>query len=87
MNQDPEVIVGRIWQKAFGGPTQWLRWADENPENPRRVSMQQACAEMAKYWNCTVENARESLLKHGYASSPLRDWRVVGRGFDEGEVW
>jgi len=42
---------------------------------------------MAKYWNCTVENARESLLKHGYASSPLRDWRVVGRGFDEGEVW
>jgi len=49
--------------------------------------MRQACEEMALYWNCTPENAREPLLKHGYASSPLRDWRVAGRGFDEGEEW
>ena len=85
--EDPQVIVGQIWQKAFGGQTQWLRFADETSRNPIRITMQQACEEMALYWNCTVENARESLLKHGYASSPSRDWRVVGRGFDEGEVW
>lgn len=74
--EDPEVITGF----AYGG-----RWGTTKP--PVRMSMEQACIEMSKYWNCTPENARESLLKHGYASSPLRDWRVVGRGFDEGEVW
>jgi len=85
--EDPQVIVGQIWQKAFGGPTQWMRWADETPKNPKRITMEQACEEMAKYWRCTHENARESLLKHGYASSPNRDWRVVGRGYNEDQVW
>jgi hypothetical protein len=27
------------------------------------------------------------IYKHGYASSPNRDWRVVDRGYNEGEVW
>jgi hypothetical protein len=87
MMEDPEVIIGQVYQQAFGGPTSWMRWAGETPKNPRRIPMAQACEEMAKYWNCTPNNARESLLKHGYASSPNRDWRVAGRGFDEGEKW
>lgn len=86
MTNDPEVIIGKIYQQSFGGPTRWLLTNVEQ-DNPRRIPMAQACDEMAKYWNCTPENARESLLKHGYASSPNRDWRVVGRGFDEGEKW
>jgi len=79
--EDPQVIVGQ----SYGG--KWVRFADETPKNPTRIPMVQACEEMALYWRCTPENARESLLKHGYASSPNRDWRVVGRGFDEGERW
>lgn len=77
---EQEVIVG----KAYMG-----RWVVTNiqSQNPRRMSLTEACEDMAKYWNCTPENARESLLKHGFASSPLRDWRLVGRGFDEGETW
>lgn len=68
-----EVIVGR---SHIG------RWV-----NTKRITLDQACEEMAKYWNCTPEDARESLEKHGYASSPNRDWRMAGRGFDEGDVW
>jgi hypothetical protein len=74
--EDPQVIVGQAYQ---------CRWMTKVPT--KRIPMAQACAEMAKYWRCTPEDARESLLKHGYASSPSRDWRVVGRGFDEGERW
>ena len=82
MMEDPEVIVGQIKQKIGDSKEGWLMTVP-----PRRIPMAQACEEMAKYWNCTPENARESLLKHGYASSPNRDWRVAGRGFDEGEKW
>jgi len=74
--EDPQVIAGF----AYGG-----RWGTAKPT--ARLTMQQACEEMALYWNCTPENARESLLKHGYASSPLRDWRVVDRGYNEDQVW
>ena len=74
--EDPQVIVGQSYQ---------CRWMRTVPT--KRITMEQACEEMAKYWRCTPDSARESLLKHGYASSPNRDWRVVGRGFDEGEVW
>lgn len=74
--EDPQVIVGQAYQ---------CRWIRTKP--PIRITMQQACEEMSKYWRCTVENARESLLKHGYASSPLRDWRVVDRGYNEDQVW
>ena len=81
-----EVIVGKTYQKAFGGLTQWLITNVED-QNPKRITLDEACEEMAKYWNCTPENARESLEKHGYASSPNRDWRMAGRGFDEGDVW
>jgi len=84
--EDTEVIVGTIYQQSFGGPTRWLT-SNVESKNPIRITMRQACEEMALYWNCTPENARESLLKHGYASSPNRDWRVAGRGFDEGEKW
>jgi len=77
---DPQVIVGQIAQKVGNMRAGWLG-------EPTRITMHQACQEMALYWNCTPENARESLLKHGYASSPNRDWRVAGRGFDEGEKW
>ena len=85
--ENPEVIIGQIYQRGFGGPSQWLVFADETPKNPTRITMRQACEEMALYWNCTPENARESLLKHGYASSPLRDWRVADRGYNEDQVW
>ena len=84
--EDPEVIVGQIYQQSFGGPTRWL-FSNVETKNPRRIPMSEACAEMAKYWNCTPEDARESLLKHGYASSPNRDWRVVDRGYNEQEKW
>jgi len=80
--EDPEVIIGQIKQKVGDAKEGWLM-----TKPPIRITMQQACEEMAKYWRCTVENARESLLKHGYASSPNRDWRVVGRGFDEFDKW
>ena len=75
-----EVIVGI----AYGG-----RWVMSNVEsqNPKRITLDEACEDMAKYWGCTPENAQESLLKYGYASSPNRDWRLGGRGFDEGETW
>ncbi len=77
---EQEVIVGRSYRG---------RWVKTNVErdNPKRITLDEACEEMAKYWNCTPENARQSLKKHGYASSPNRDWRLVGRGFDEGERW
>ena len=81
-----EVIVGKIYQKGWASGTTWLITNVEE-QNPRRITLDEACDEMAKYWKCTPENARESLLKHGYASSPNRDWRLVGRGFDEGESW
>jgi len=80
--EDPQIIVGQIAQKVGDAKGGWLFKVP-----PVRITMRQACEEMALYWNCTPENARESLLKHGYASSPNRDWRVVGRGFDEGEKW
>lgn len=76
-----EVITGTIKFAGFGR----CGWITNPP--PTRITLDEACAEMASYWNCTPENARESLLKHGYASSPKRDWRVAGRGFDEGDSW
>ena len=82
MEQDPEVIVGQIKQKIGDMKDGWLM-----TKPPVRMSIQQACEEMALYWNCAPENARESLLKHGYASSPLRDWRVADRGYNEDQVW
>ena len=81
-----QVIVGKTYQQGWGKGTAWLKTNIE-AQNPKRITMEEACEEMAKYWNCTPENARESLLKHGYASSPNRDWRMAGRGFDEGDVW
>lgn len=84
---DPEVIVGQIKWSPLGMPGGWHIIENRPDLNPKRITMSEACAEMAAYWNCTPENARESLLKHGYASSPKRDWRVAGRGFDESDSW
>lgn len=84
---DPEVIVGQLRQVGLGEKSRWLNYENRPNLNPKRVSLAAACAEMAVYWNCTPENARESLLKHGYASSPKRDWRVVDRGCNEDQQW
>lgn len=58
-------------------------------EDPEVIvgQIKQKVGDAKEGWRCTPENARESLLKHGYASSPNRDWRVADRGYNEDQVW
>ncbi len=76
-----EVIVGTSW---IG---KWETYTGQPERNPTRIPLEQACREIAAVFKCTEESARLSLLKHGYASTQNRDWRMPGRGYDEGDQW
>ncbi len=73
-----EILTGT----SFNG-----RWS----RPPRRISLEQASSEIAAAFNCTPEEARDSLLRHNYASGigpdGSRDWRIAGMGYDEEERW
>ena len=69
----PETIV--LCGKTIGG-----RWLDKAtpafPEVIREMPLEQAAREVAEHFNCTEQDAVNSLVKYGYASEPNRHWAI-----------
>lgn len=66
------VIVG------FTGGGRWIKNTTHFPNGLIEMPIDQACQEIAKHFKCTAEDARESLLKHKFASSQNRHWHLKG---------
>lgn len=70
---DPSVIVGKPLQPSWEN---FSTWETRGGHTIREITMEEATTQIAHHFNCTPEDARESLLKWGYASEPNRHWAV-----------
>lgn len=68
--KDPMVFVGKTWMGT------WVQDPKFFPNGLEKITLAEASEQVAKHFNCTAKNARESLLRHGYASQPDRHWAV-----------
>lgn len=74
-NDMPSEVV------VFFGDTAGGRWS--RCDDIKELTLDEASQQVASHFNCTVENARESLLRNGYASAckgtgGTKHWHVKG---------